>query len=148
MAMQLLGEIQKETGVSVGMGELLRDGSIAGVVELVKQQVETDGKLEWRERTKKAVSEDTTSRSSEEIEIVHTLFVPMTESQAGLYSIWKMDPGATNYSVNVLISGLKEGKQIIQDSVQTVIKLHSALRTRRFHMSGKVALQELSLIHI
>jgi len=145
MGMQLTAEIQKTTNVSLSMPQLLRNGTVGGIKELIRDgQGHTDSDQPCVLFGKKREGPETPMIT---VEQDRPMFVRTTEGQAGLYLIWKMDPLSEAYSQGVVIEYLDQTCRAREEHVfQAVLSLHkshSALRTKKFHMCGSVLLQEV-----
>ena len=147
MAMTLDGELQRRTGVGVGMAKMMQDGSVEGVVKAVKRA------RTWRAETSRTKNdtavpvgdggEKMCQRRHEQRESQKTsILARVTAGQEGLYVVWKQDETATNYTTVASVEwtgGAAEGRA----AVVRVAERHSALRTRSFMQRGKTVLQEV-----
>ncbi len=128
LAMKLVGELKLEADVEVSVLDLMRDGSLSHIVELLERK---------HHLQKRPIS----SRHYDYESDVH--FARATFGQGGLYVIWKMDENATNYTEVVELGAC--GHRTMEEVVNALYFLagsHAALRTVRFIEGRRVMFVE------
>jgi acyl-coenzyme A synthetase/AMP-(fatty) acid ligase/NRPS condensation-like uncharacterized protein len=138
MAMALDAALQRKTGVKVGIGRLMRDGSVAGIAETIKG--------EWRETAMGGAArllEERAAEKQQERQQQQETRSPLfwaSASQAGLYVAWKMEESPKNaYTVSQVFEAeerLDEGR--LARAVAGLRRVHETLRTRFCEADGRV----------
>jgi hypothetical protein len=140
MAMSLDGVLQAQTGVRIGMAQMMKDGSMAGLAAAIDRN---RGRVETKKCSLKALVQDAKQEEKKKSQTAN-IFARATSGQEGLYVIWKQNPGANNYNDGFQMELGEQEEDELRAVVVTMVTKHSALRTRSFFMkSGNTVLQEV-----
>ena len=138
MAMSLDGMLQSETGVKIGMGRMMRDGTVEGMASAIDEAL--GEKRRTRGDSHPNVAKEETKVDNDDVK---TRFGRVTAGQEGLYVIWKQAPDAVNYTTELRLEGMEIGGETMKSALERVMRRHSALRTRRLLQGGSLVLQEI-----
>ena len=145
MGMALDGLLQRRTGVKVGIGRLMRDGT----VEAIAQTIETE-QLQQQQQTEasheqsggKAATRETASSSSSSSSSSWSGMFWASAGQAGMYVAWKMEEEPKNaYTVSQVFEVAQQERldvRRVAAAVAGLTRLHETLRTRFVEVEGRV----------
>jgi amino acid adenylation domain-containing protein len=134
MGMALDGVLQRKTGVKVGIGRLMRDGTVEGIAKFIQEH---EAQISLSQRPERLIPA-TQARCSP----AQPSFCRATAGQEGLYVIWRTDPLATNYNMLTTVPCPTSDGSAIERGLHSVTAMHAALRTRRVsEFNGTVLLE-------